>query len=58
MSEKHNRNIFETFQASLVLLSTTLIKLHVTKLPVGYVFLINFDKNPLISNINEYKDNS
>ena len=33
ISEKHNGNIFETFEASLVVLGITSVKLHFTNLP-------------------------
>ena len=63
MLEKHNGNIFETFEARLVVLSITLVKLHFTKSPLAAMFLINFaqiNRVPLISNINDctkFEDN-
>ena len=39
MSEKHNRNIFDIFEASLVVLCIRLVKLHFTKWPLAAMFL-------------------
>ena len=53
--QKHDRNIFETFKASLVVLSIASVKLHVKKLPLGPCFqsiLPKINRVPLISNIN------
>ena len=42
ISEKHNGIIFETYEASLVVLSIASVKLHFSKSPVVAKFLINF----------------
>ena len=42
MSEKHNGNIFETFEASLVVLSIALVKLYFTKAPLAVTFFNQF----------------
>ena len=39
MSEKHNRSIIETSEASLVVLSIALVKLRFTNLPLVALFL-------------------
>ena len=38
MTEKHNGNNFETFEASLVVLNIELVKLHFTKSPLAAMF--------------------
>ena len=42
MWEKHNENIFETFEASLVELSNASVKLCFTKLPPAALFFNKF----------------
>ena len=45
MLEKHNGNIFETFEGSLVVLSIELVKWHFINLPLAAMVLINFAQN-------------
>ena len=42
MSGKHNGNIFDTFEASLVVLSIASVKLYFTKLPLAAMFFNQF----------------
>ena len=42
MLEKHNGNICETFEASLVVLRVASVKLHFTKLPLAAMFEDNW----------------
>ena len=44
MLEKHNGNMFEIFEALLVVLSFSSVKLHFTKSPLAAIF-INFAQN-------------
>ena len=44
MSEKRNGNIFEAFEARLVVLSMALVKLNFTKLPLEAMFLNQFSQ--------------
>ena len=57
MSKKYNGNIFETFEASLVVLSIALVKLHFTKSALAamffYQFLLKINRVPLISIVND-----
>ena len=45
MLEQQNGINFETFEASLVILSIALVKLQFTKSPHAAIFLINFVHN-------------